>query len=503
MGAGPIMNCPSCGGSVPDGAVECPSCGVIFAKFRRRTTETRLPVPHPPLSPPPQPEASTGLARPLIIGLVGAALLIGGFWFVRIRPRTASGGNGSIFSRKRAAKPTVLKATTSRFTGFDIAYALPGSPEGVATNGKEIVIGNRRDPWGLIRMRVERGEWVAEQVPVLSTHYDQKMSFNAFTWNGENYIGYTTASWFEAQGDAFTIHDPKTLRLIGWKAAPKQLGCLAWDGTSYWAATRRNTRDAPEPALLYHLDKSFNVISTSDSPAYGCQGLAWDGRHLWWADVFSDEIIIIDPRAVTPEVVLRAPTDFSYLSGVVVFSGDIWVTDYDVNMIHRLKPDMRVAWLGGQPSPQPAAIAASMVPVSSEDKTAILTAHRENSFVDRKPDDTELVDWSAELRDDAIYGTWRIWFGPDLFVPAQQTSTIVTLPVFARYTLTVRGPDGKEVEREFDATAGDNVMAGVRLADATLPGEYEVDVFLHVQYIKPDGGGQILNRSNVALTLRK
>ena len=30
------MKCPSCGAAAPDGAAECPACGLIFAKWRER-----------------------------------------------------------------------------------------------------------------------------------------------------------------------------------------------------------------------------------------------------------------------------------------------------------------------------------------------------------------------------------------------------------------------------------------------------------------------------------
>jgi hypothetical protein len=51
------MKCPSCKAAVPEGAVECPSCGVIFAKFeerrRRERAEAERALAEMNLAPPP------------------------------------------------------------------------------------------------------------------------------------------------------------------------------------------------------------------------------------------------------------------------------------------------------------------------------------------------------------------------------------------------------------------------------------------------------------------
>lgn len=98
-------------------------------------------------------------------------------------------------------------------------------------------------------------------------------------------------------------------------------------------------------------------------------------------------------------------------------------------------------------------------------------------FADRKPDDAETLDLAVELRDGAVLGSWKIWFGPELFT--RRESSI--LPQFVRYKVTVDLPDGTDVEREFDGTPGDHAMNGVRLADAAAAGEYRVHIFLHAQ----------------------
>jgi hypothetical protein len=119
--------------------------------------------------------------------------------------------------------------------------------------------------------------------------------------------------------------------------APPQLGCLAWDGSGYWAATRKNTEDEPVPALLYRLSPGFEVLSETPAPAPGCQGMAWDGKNVWLADVFSDLLYVLDVGGAQPAVVRRVDPDLDYLSGVAFYGGGIWVVEYGSNGLARLR----------------------------------------------------------------------------------------------------------------------------------------------------------------------
>ena len=512
------MNCPACGATSVDGAIECASCGVVMAKWRPRAA-------------PPRSARSSPSPRPLLVGAIGlggAAVVVGLFWNYSIRPRMEALEGKPV--KAAVGRSTTLKPVRAGSAYFDLAYKLPGSPEGIASNGRDIVVGNRRDPWGAMRLRRERGDrFTAQSQEILEQRYRQKMNVTSLTWNGTHYVGLTTGSWFQREGQVFTIHDPVTLQIVDWKQAPKLVGCVAWDGKSYWAATRRHTRDDRDPAYLYKLDANLNVTSTSEPPNVGCQGLAFDGKHLWFADVFSDSIHVIDVSGATPQVVHSQETSLNYLSGLVVYDGEMWVVDYGDDMLRRIAPATRRAWAGGEAA-VPVAVAAMVRPAPSSDgdiaglqrqlradgwaqrmnaemelqrRGASVDFDREqNSFVKREPDDTDMIDRSAELHDDAVYASWRIWFGPDLFVKRSQTG-LVTVPEFARYTVTVTLPDGSKVEERFDATPGENVMQNVRLAPAALPGEYRIDVFLHVQYVSADGQGRILNRNTTSLTLRK
>jgi hypothetical protein len=479
------------------------------------------------------PPPARAKSSPLVLILIAAvAIAAGGIWF--IRARFDDGVNEATLVRKAPGEVEV-RAIESTSPEFDLVLEMPGSPGGLASNGREIVVGNRMKPWGAIRVRRDGSHYIAKQVAMIEPRHRQQMSVSTLTWNGKNFVGITTGSWFgKTTDDVFTIHDPETLQVLETKAAPPLLGGLAWDGTSYWASTRKNTVDSEEEAFFYRLDRDFNVIRKTTPPALGCQGLAWDGSRLWFVDVFSDSIYVLDVSGAEPRVVHTQNTPLDYLSGVTWHDDAIWIADYDDNRLRRLGEVTRAAWLGIRARPT-RALASTLTPAPaggtsgesidelrrklrseswSERMNAEMKldqlgapvdfARDQNNFVDRKPDDTEDIDWSIEVRDNAIWlVASRLWFGHDLFANRTQSPSMVTVPVFARYTFTTRQPDGSESEKQFDATAGDNTLLDVRLADATASGEYQVSLFIHVQYVDASGGGRILNNSAGFLEVRK
>lgn len=480
----------------------------MVAKWRPKKTEARTVV-----RPPPRRPGLTviALAIPVVLLAISAWLVL------------------------RHRNDPALKPNAATLPEFDLRIDLPGSPGGIASNGRELVIANRKDPWGLIRLRGEKERFTAEIVPLLEPRYSQKIQVNTLAWNGEHYIGLTSGAWFgPTDKDVFTVHDPVTLQVIRHVPAPQLLGCIAWDGTSYWAATRKNTMDADEQAFLYRLDRAFNVVAKYDPPAVGCQGLMWDGARLWFADVFNDAVYLLDVTGGEPRVHHKATLGLNYLSGIVLHGGAVWIVEYGHDGLHRVKAATRLAWSG---EPQPAAAVASMVsaPVpaprtDAPDEAALRQqlrhenwaermradmeldrrgapidyARDQNNFADRASAGTEDLDWSIELRDGAIWlVTSRIWFGPELFVKREQKSSLVSIPEFARYTYTVKHPDGSETEKVFDATAGENVRMNERLANASTSGTYSVSLFIHVQYTDATGTGQIVNNSAGFLTVRQ
>lgn len=223
--------------------------------------------------------------------------------------------------------------------------SLDGSPQGLAWNGEEFLIGNRVTPWGVLRLGLDGRQRKTE---VKEPAYNQKIQLPVLTWNGSNYVGYVDGAWFQKNNtNLFTVHDPATLAVVKTYPAPNLIGGLAWDGTSYWAATRRNTRDSAEPAFIYQLDAEFNVLKQFQPPAFGCQGLVWAGSSLWWVDVFTDEIFLLRPSGETMEKVHTYRTGLDYLSGIAFDGQNIWVSEYKENKLVRLPTRLVRAFLRG------------------------------------------------------------------------------------------------------------------------------------------------------------
>lgn len=538
--------CPSCGAALRQGAQECPRCGVIPSKWRGATRERPLPAAAPRPAPPPRPSPAARKATrraPRFLLLAGIAIAVaaagvGGWWWVEIRPRMKRLEDpywGAAPSRGKS-----IEAKLVRGRPVDLELALPGGPIGMAANGSEIVVANREDPWGFIRLRrTDTREFTVETIPVVEEEYGQKVGFSGVAWNGESYVSTASGSWFAGQpGLRFTVHDARTLRLQRLAPAPPDLGCLTWDGRGYWGATRANTADSGEPRHLYRFDAGFRETARFPSPAAGCQGMAWDGRYLWMVDVFSDEVIVLDPRQDPPSVVERRETPFSYLAGIAFVGDELWLAEYDRNRMHRVSPQLLADWRGGREPGRLLASAAGAPPgrvpaeVSSEEIAELERSLRaegwgermrarnrlrelglpatydrqQESSPDTGPEEADCLDWWAEMRGDDLYASWRLHFGDALFNSGgEATAGPMTIPLFVRYEISVSGGTlTDEIEREFDVTApGTLAMDDVLLASNLGAGEYSIGLFIHVQYVRPDGTPHILNQSVVPLSVER
>ena len=446
------MTCPGCSAAVDAAATECPSCGIVLAKWRphqRKTTASR-----------PLPKRSRNLL-PIVAAISGAlALAVGGYWYVTSGP--SDGSLNVSYDSTDIMPGDVLRKANTRTPGFDVAYELPEPASSIASDGEDLIAGRLR-----LRERGDEG-FSAQQIT------DPPTNLTALTWNGREYVGLS--------GDAFTTFARNTLRPLGSKPAPTSLGCVAFDGESYWAATRIH------PAQLYRLDRDFNVVATTDAPA-ACRGMAWDGNYLWLA---GDSIHILELIDKKPRVLHTEKSPVANLKGIVAFKRHIWVTDSDRNLLQRLSPSWRAAWTAGGTSTALAstvAVRGDNIPalrrqIRSSDWRERLRAkvelqkigapidfdRHENRFIERKANDAEVIDWSIELRDGTIYGSWKLWFGPDLL----KRSDIVP-----SYTVSVQPPDGTPpVPTLFDAKAGDVTVRDVNLGPASAPGNYRVDLSL-------------------------
>ena len=517
-----MKECLACNRDIPDHASTCLFCGVIQAKWRPRPERIQAPpqpAPEPWFADPslsnvmanpqligvPQSERKPGLNRAMVFGAIAVGLLLlgaGAYMMLgQLRKLTPSISTTLKKSPGAASAVPIYNASSD----FDLTIPLDSDPLGLVCNQGEFVIGNRATPWGFVRCKWDgEGNWEFKKVPVTESVYNQQIGITAVAWNGTEYIGYCDGAYFGGKHkNVFTVHDAKTLQIIRTYPAPELIGGLVWDGKGYWAGTRRNTELSGEPAYLYRLDESFNVIGKSTPPHVGCQGLAWDGKHLWWVDVFSNRIYLLTSERDQLSTVHSYETRFGYLSGVSYDGKNIWVTEYDNKQLHRLNPNLLAAWSrgdfrasqygnygGGESSSHgsttadPATV-AMLLRKLREDPSGTRAAAEELTKLGAKEqavevlremikdsdqsvrvraqstmrdlgapinydrysrssttssDDASVVDASAELRNHTLYGSWRIHFGSELFSGnATHQQGPISVPVFSKYRITVSG----------------------------------------------------------------
>ncbi|MBI2215260.1 MAG: hypothetical protein HYU52_16545 [Acidobacteria bacterium] len=467
------------------------------------------------------------------MSIIGATVVVGGYYWIKIRPRLKLMENPYWGSEPSRAKS--LDAQANPGSEFDLKLALPGGPYGLAWDGRRFLTCKRDDPWGLLEITPEDdGDWTTRQIPVVEATYAQRISLDGITWNGTEFVAIANGSWFQQNdGIVFVVLDPATLRITKTVPAPQRLGAIVWDGARYWAATRNNTRDSGETPRLYELDAELEVVAEHAPPSIGCQGLAWDGRYLWWVDVFSDAISIVDVSGDRPEVVHSWSGPLEYLSGVAWDGRAIWIADYGENAIRRLKGPTLAAWIGGrvpsaggqvsQPVPivsDPADVAALRKDLRSDDWAKRMHARfalrerglgvdydrrQESSPEPDSPSKIDLDDFSLEIRDDKLVASWDAWIGDDYISgTSESTSGAVTMPLFARYSVTVRsGALSSEIEKEYVARAGRNAERDVVFVDGVKPGTYSASFFIHVQYVDKTEGAKILNLNEASLEVEQ
>jgi hypothetical protein len=417
---------------------------------------------------------------------------------------------------------------------FDLELKLDASPLGLTFRGDELILTNRMEPWGLVVVHHHGGERF-EQVmrPVIESTYNQKVGLSTVTWNGSHLVCITEGSWVESDSeDVFMLLDPESLSIEWWYPAPRLLGALAWDGDGYWAATRRNTEAAKEPAYLYRIDTELDVVDRFAPPGVGCQGLAVHRNLLYFADVFTGMVTVLDTSVKPPRVVERMATGFSYLSGVGHDGERLWVTECGSDQLLRVgrqilasvpRPTVRYAPLeptAPSESTTPSSESTDISQTSLDDLRAGLRSddpfervqaekelrrrgvppdfdHEVEISTVMAPEDVSIPWWQAEMTEGTITASWEIFFGSALFSDLDEhRDGPVTVPLFVHYTIEVHGGDlAKPARLELEGRPGTQTISNQVLATGLGQGTYQINLFVHVQYVQPEGGAKIFNTS--------
>jgi hypothetical protein len=449
------------------------------------------------------------ILRILIIGILVGGLLIGVYWYFNIHSRLKKIGEEIV--PENVSKIETLKVRVDSEVDFDLSIDLPGDPLGVASNYSEFILCNRVDPWGFLRLsQPDSKTYQAQRVPVIEKTNGQKMSFQTVTWNGQTYVSYLDATYLiSGAKKIFAVHDPKTLAIVSHYKAPDLIGGLACDGDGYWAATRQSTANSGEPSYLYHLDKNFNVISKNEPPDVGCQGLAWDGSNLWFVDVITHKIHVLDVNGDKPQVIYSYKTRFNNLSGVGFDGENIWISEYDNHRLHRLKHELIAQWTGREveseqdttQAPEATSVQLTNQESAQNNQDSPASATYKNNTIEVGDEDMAVTKLTAEIRENTLYGSWKIYFGEGLFKnrsaegSAEAKSNI-------KYTVIVEGESLSErKELEYYAEAGENIETDVELIKDLPLGRYSISILLHAQYVNADGVENTINSSSPSINL--
>ena len=128
---------------------------------------------------------------------------------------------------------------------------------------------------------------------------------------------------------------------------------LTWDGSALWLTTWY-------PGMLYRLDPATGAVLVSRrvedlyprdpepiSYSYAPEDLAWDGTHLWVTDWYTPKIFRIEPT--TFEVASTTPSPARGSVGLAFHRGYLWNGSTEERALYRLEvtdgtPTRRVTW---------------------------------------------------------------------------------------------------------------------------------------------------------------
>ena len=103
---------------------------------------------------------------------------------------------------------------------------------------------------------------------------------------------------------------------------------LAWDGQHLWVADL-------DTARLYELDPADGtVLASLDAPGYQPMGLTWDGSKLWVVDALDKTAYAIDPASGITERALPLDTDAP--KGIAWDGSTLWTVDAHAGVVSRL-----------------------------------------------------------------------------------------------------------------------------------------------------------------------
>jgi hypothetical protein len=458
--------CPECGSRLKEGALSCDVCGLIFF------TKPAKPLQTPER--PPQLLEKRASPSPVAVLLIAAAIVVLTIYYLpEIR---------SVFAGNRSIEPRAIRALPSDFTEFDLEIDLDARPSGLVWNEKEFVAGNN-DAGTFIRVRHTGDQFVLREQSVARTA--------PMTWNGNQLIGFTESGLLQSfKKYQFTVHAGATLNLEHQNAAPEPIGGVAWDGSGYWAATRKENE--ADRGFIFRLDPDFKLVNKLVAPSSRCRGLAWDGTYLWFLDDNDDKVYILDVMGIQARVLGSYELPLDSARGIAFDGRSIWIADHDLGRLLRMNSDLSARWTQQQ--------ADSTRSKGAQPRSASSNFAEYSMPKSRANGDIYIASFSAKMESNVLYASWDIEFGPNLLKASNSPRRKPAS--FGKLTVTVDGePLSSPAVRVFDANEGRNFADRVPILTDVSRGKYNVRALLYIEYTDRNGIGRILSKPIPSLSV--
>ena len=440
--------CPECGKEVEKSSLSCKFCGLIFF------TKPAQPI-HDVERPPVRTKPSKG--NRIAFALLAIILILTIYYLPQIR---------WVFEGSPSTEPRSVRAVKSDLSGFDLSIDVQGRPSSLATNEKEFVLGNQ-DTGSFIRVSRTENQYSIRQQRV--------GGMSPLAWNGQEFVGYRESGFFQSfKKYFFTTHDSGSLNVRNQFPAPERIGGIAWDGSGYWAASRKEN-DA-DRGFIYRLDRNLKVVNKMVAPSSDCRGLAWDGNHLWFLNGNKRMIQVLDVKGIQAKTVGAFDIPLKRPSGIAFDGSAIWIADYGERRLMRLNPETMAKWMPRNENARIATESKKKALNNDEYKAAEATADNE----------AQITYFAATVESKVLYVTWDVRIDEEV---SQRSS-------FSKLTITVDGGTlDSPVAAVFDAGLVRNFQSRLPVLKSVEPGTYHVRLFLYLQSIDSDGKGRIITRS--------
>ncbi len=346
-------------------------------------------------------------------------------------------------------------------------------------------------------------------------------------WDGKGYWAGTRRNTEDSGEPAFLYRLDENFKVIR-KSTPPHVGCqgLAWDGSYLWWVDVFSdsiyllTVNNDQPTRVHSYKTSFGYLS----------GVAHDGKNIWVTEYDDKKLHRLNPSLLAA----WSRGDFK-----VSKSGDFIAADTNSNpipdavastadpaaikeLLKKLREDPYNTRAAAEELSKAGAkehaieVLSEMIKDSDQavrarakstlrDLGAPINYDRYSRSLATSGDSAQVIDVTAEIKGDTLYGSWKVYFGSELFAnSASRQEGVITMPTFVKYRMTVSGGSlTQAVVKEYAASEGYNTKNEQELASGLGPGKYRIEVFIHVQYVAGDGTNKILNSSMPSLEVEK